>query len=290
MWDLIVIVVRWVRSGKVNLAVLHREEGGLLCATGDGVMRISAARRLSLAGFAWSCCLIAGAGCRSVPVSVSGRSEAPVPELTLVQVDSEVFAAVVRGQVAGGDDAYPYHLEPFRYDSRPYGTNSGYPEVFAGVEGIDPTLSFPRKSQSESEVGYLVQTRKRILRMNGVREGGPVSYPQCAGAGVPAPPPPRGRSSARRSKPADVHAGCPKAPEYYLTVGLPIRGQPPGLKKVRDTRGDKVRLNGEVWTVLVDETSTGPAGWKRSQYAWLFKRDRSGRLELANTILISVVD
>lgn len=287
--NLIVIVVRWVGSGKVNLAVLHREKGGLLCAKDEGVMRMKAIRRLSLAIIAWSCCLVASAACRSV--SVPGRNEPPPkPELAMVQVDSEVFAAVVRGQLAGGDDAYPYHLEPLRYDSRPYGTNSGYPEVFAGVEGIDPTLSFPRTIQSESEVGYLIQTRKRILRMNGVPEGGPVSYPQCAGAGVPPPPPPRGRSSARRSKPPNVHAGCPKASEYYLTVGLPIRGQPPGLKDIRDTRGEKVRLKGEVWTVLVDETSTAPAGWKRSQYAWLFKRDRSGRLELANTILVSVVD
>ena len=80
-----------------------------------------------------------------------------------------------------------------------------------------------------------------------------------------------------------------KASDLHLAVGLPIRGQPPGLKNIRDTRGDRVRLRGEVWTILVDETLTGPAGWKRSQYAWLFTRDRSGRLELASTILIGVV-
>lgn len=248
---------------------------------------MKANRRLLRAILGWSCCLVASAACRSASVAV--RSDPREPELPLMQADSAVFAAVVRGQLDGGDDDYPYHLERFRYDSRPYGTNTGYPDVFAGVEGIAPALSFPRASQSESEVGVLVQTRKRILRTNGVPEGGLVSYPQCAGAGVPAPPPPRGRSSARRSKPPDVHAGCPKAPEYYLAVGLPIRGQPPGLKDIRDTRGDRVRLRGEVWTILVDETLTGPAGWKRSQYAWLFTRDRSGRLELSNTILIGVI-
>jgi hypothetical protein len=78
-------------------------------------------------------------------------------------------------------------------------------------------------------------------------------------------------------------------PEYYLTVGLPLHGQPPGLKDSRDTRGRRVRLNGEVWSVLVDETAAGPDGWKQSQYAWLFKRNRSGRLELEHTILIGVV-
>jgi len=250
-------------------------------------MRMKVLRRLSLAILGWSCCLVASAACRSVSTPV--RNDPREPALGLIEVDSEVFAAVVRGQLEGGDDAYPYRLERFRYDARPYGTNSGYPEVFAGVQGTAPTLSFPRASQSESEVRNLTQTRKRILRMNRVREGERVSYPQCAGAGVPAPPPPRGRSSARRPKPLDVHAGCPKATSHYLTVGLPIRGQPPGLENSRDTRGKRVRLRGEVWTVLVDETSAGPDGWRQSQYAWLFKRDRSGHLELEHTILIGVV-
>jgi hypothetical protein len=235
----------------------------------------------------WSCCLAAAAACGSV--SVPARNEPSEAALPLIDVDSQVFAAVVRGQLDGGDDVYPYRLKRFRYDSRPYGTNSGYPEIFAGVEGTAPTLSFPRASRSESEIANLIQTRKKILRMNRVQEGEKVSYPQCAGAGVPAPPPPRGRSSARRSKPKDVHAGCPKSTAHYLTVGLPIRGQPPGLKNIRDTRGKTVRLRGEVWTVLVDETSVGPTGWRQSQYAWLFKRNRSGHLELAHTIIVGVV-
>jgi len=250
-------------------------------------MRMKATRRLSLAVLGWSC-LVASAACRSGSGPGGNAAEPPPPVLTLIDMDSAVFAAVVRRQLDGGDE-YPRRLERFRYDSRPYGTNSGYPEVFAGVEGIDPTLSFPRSSQSESEISVLVETRKRILRMNGVQEGGLVSYNQCAGAGIPTPPPPRGRSSARRSKPLNVHAGCPKASEYYLTVGLPIRGQPPGLRDMRDTRGDRVRLDDDVWTVLVDETWTRPTGWSKSTYAWLFKRNRSGQLELANTILVGVV-
>jgi len=195
----------------------------------------------------------------------------------------------VGAQLAAGDgeDEYPHHLDRFRYDARPYGTNTGYPEVFAGVEGVDPTLSFAKAS--ESEIGRVVESRKDILQANAVREGRLVSYPQCAGAAVPVPPPPRGRSSVRRPKPVDVHAGCPKTPEYYLTVGLPLRGLPEGLKDTRDTRGDKVRLRGEVWTILVDETVVEAHGWRRSQYAWLFKRNDEGILELANTILIGVV-
>lgn len=250
---------------------------------------MKAIRRRSLAILGWGCCVVVGAACRSASVPMREGNVPGEPALTLIDIDSAVFASVVRGQLGGGDGDYPRRLERYRYDSRPYGTNSGYPEVFAGIEGIDPTLSFPRASQSESEIGYLVQTRKRILETNGAPEGKLISYPQCAGSAVPVPPPPKVKSS-RRAKPMDVHAGCPKLPEYYLTVGLPIRGQPPGLRDLRDTRGDRVSLDGEVWTVLVDETWTRPAGWSRSTYAWLFRRDRSGRLELANTILIGVVD
>ena len=275
---------------EVNLAVLVREEGGLFCAKGDRMIRIKTAPRLSSAGFTWICCLLASGACASGPVGVIGHIDPPEREFTMVGIESELFAGVVRAQLAAGDgeDAYPHRLDRFRYDARPYGTNTGYPEVFAGVEGVDPTLSFARAS--EREIDRVIESRKETLRAKAVREGRLVPYPQCAGAGVPVPPPPRGRSSARRAKPADVHAGCPKTPEYYLTVGLPIRGQPPGLKDTRDTRGDKVRLRGEVWTVLIDETSVGPPGWRRSQYAWLFKRNDEGALELANTILIGVVE
>jgi hypothetical protein len=250
-------------------------------------------RRLTLASLAYICCLVGTTACRSVstrprPIQddPGARRASPEEELTLIRADSEVFAAVVRAQLAGGDDDYPFHRERLRYDPRPYGTSSGYPEVFAGVQGIDPTLTFARAG--ESAIDQLIDNRKQTLQMRDVPLGGPVSYPQCAGARVPSPPPVRG-SSASRSKRGDVHAGCPKAPEYYLTVGLPIRGQPEGLKNVRDTRGRRVTLRGDVWTALVDEYSVGPKGWSKSQYAWLFKRSR-GRLELATTILIGVVE
>ena len=275
---------------EVNLAVLVREEGGLFCAKGDRMIRIKAAPRSKFAEFTWICCLLASSACASAPVSVIGKIEPPEREFTMVGIESELFSAVVRAQLAAGDgeDAYPHRLDRFRYDARPYGTNTGYPEVFAGVEGVDPTLSFARAS--EREIDRVIESRKETLQANAVREGRLVPYPQCAGAGVPVPPPPRGRSSARRPKPVDVHAGCPKTPEYYLTVGLPLRGQPEGLKDIRDTRGDKVRLRGEVWTILVDETAVAAHGWRRSQYAWLFKRNDEGVLELANTILIGVVE
>jgi len=251
-------------------------------------------RRLTLATLACIFCLVAAA-CQSTstrrprPIQDdpnAPRRASPEEELTLIRADSEVFAAVVRAQLAGGSDDYPFRRERLRYDPRPYGTSSGYPEIFAGVQGIDPTLTFARAG--ESAIDQLVDNRKQTLQASDIPLGGPVSYPQCAGVRAPSPPPVRG-SSAPRSKRVGVHAGCPKAPEYYLTVGLPIRGQPEGLKNVRDTQGRRVSLRGDVWTALVDEYSVGPKGWSKSQYAWLFKRSR-GRLELATTILVGVVE
>ena len=242
----------------------------------------------TFARLAWVTCLVASAACRSAqPRQVpSSRPATPEEEVTLIRADSEVFTAVVRAQLDGGGDDYPFHLDKLRYDPRPYGTRTGYPEVFAGVQGIDPTLTFARAG--ESAIDQLTDNRKQILQMSGVQAGGPVSYSQCAGVRVPVPPPVRG--SAARVKRADVHSGCPKAPEYYLTVGLPIRGQPDGLRGVRDTRGRRVSLGSDAWTVLVDERSAGPKGWSWSQYAWLFRRNWRGRLDLAATILIGVVE
>jgi hypothetical protein len=252
------------------------------------------ALRLAPVTLACFCCLIASASCRSVTRSPGAPSE-PLPdvpiadrELTLIRADSEVFDAVVRAQLtASDDDDYPRHLDGMQFDALPYGSPSGYPENFAGVQGIDPTLTFGRAGKSEIE--DLIANRKRILERNGLTDARAPSYRQCAGAAVPKPPPARG-SRPTRAKTVDVHAGCPRSREYYVTVGLPVRGQPEGLKNTRDVRGHRVSLKGDVWTALVDEHSAGPNGWTWSQYAWLFKRNDSGRLELANTILIGVIE
>jgi len=218
------------------------------------------------------------------PVYTGEHKSTPAEELTLIRADSEVFAAVVRAQLNGNSDEYPYRLGKLRYDSRPYGTRSGYPEQFAGVQGIDPTLTFGRADKEA--IDELRDRRKAILKAAGVPEGVSKTYAQCAGVRAPQPPPARGSKTRR----PDVRAGCPKTPEYYLTVGLPVRGQPPGLRNARDLKGNRVSMRGDVWTVLVEELSIGPKGWSRAQYGWLLRRNGSGDLELETAVLIGVVE
>ena len=252
-------------------------------------------RRLTIAGLACTA-LLGASACQSFR---SSEDPAPTPrvytpraataeeEVTLIRADSEVFAAVLRAQLGAGADEYPYHIDELRYDPRPYGSRNGYPELSAGVQGAAPELYFARAGQDA--IDQIADNRKQLLQMRGVPEGSPFNYPQCAGVRVPKPPP--SRRGSTRPKVTDVHAGCPKKPESYVTVGLPLRGQPEGLKKVRDTHGDLVNLGGDVWTTLVDEYLAGPSGWSHTQYAWLFKRSRwTGRLELAATIQTGIVE
>jgi len=198
-----------------------------------------------------------------------------------------VFAAVVRAQLDAGTDEYPFHIDELRYDPRPYGTRTGYPDMGAGVQGAAPELYFGRAEKTA--IDQIAENRKAILNVRGVPEGSPFNYPQCAGVRVPQPPP--SRRGTARSRPVNVHAGCPKKRESYVTVGLPLRGQPEGLKKIRDSHGEYVDLGGDVWTTLVDEYFAGPNGWSHTQHAWLFKRSRwSGRLDLAATIQTGIVE
>ena len=242
------------------------------------------------------CSVVGSAGCSSAPASVETRpTTVSLPkrpatreeEMTLIRADSELFAAVVRAQLRAGSDGYPLHIDELRYDPRPYGSRDGYPELGAGVQGSAPELSFPRAS--EEAIEEIAENRRRILQAHNIPEGTPFFYPQCAGINVPRPPPPR-RSTSRGGT-TNVHAGCPKQPESYVTVGLPLRGQPEGLRKVRDTRGDYVDVGDDAWTTLVEEVVAGPTGWSRRQYAWIFKRSRwTGRLDLAATIMTGVVE
>jgi hypothetical protein len=252
--------------------------------------------RLALSVIALANCLATSA-CRSLPSTETDdatppgpyvpRKSTPAEEMSLIRADSEVFAAVLRAQLKAGDDGYPVHIDELRYDALPYGTKNGYPDLGAGVEGVAPELYFARAGQDA--IDQIRQNRKLILDAQGIPDGSPFHYPQCAGVRAPQPPPSKRGSS--RAKATNVHAGCPKKLESYVTVGLPLRGQPEGLRSIRDTRGDLVDVDGDVWTTLVDEYFAGPSGWSHTQHAWIFKRSRwTHRLELATTILTGIVE
>lgn len=240
-------------------------------------------------------CALGVSACRSAPAAVDTRPLPSLPnrratreeELTLIRADSELFAAVVRAQLRAGSDGYPQSIGELRYDPRPYGSRNGYPELGAGVQGVAPELSFPRAGQDA--IDEIADNRRRILKAANIPEGTPVFYSQCAGINAPRPPPPR-RSTSRTGT-TNVHAGCPKRRESYVTVGLPLRGQPEGLKTMPDTRGRVIDLGDDAWTTLVEELVAGPTGWSRRQYAWVFRRSRwTGRLDLAATIMTGVVE
>ena len=124
-----------------------------------------------------------------------------------------------------------------------------------------------------------------------MEEGGPLRYPNCAGVLVPPPPPPVGSSPMARTTPPDLHASCPRHSESYVTVSLPIRGEPEALKKFPNPKGRRVNLTGEVWTMVVEENTAVPNGSMWSQNAWVLTRlPSSHRLELADTNLLGVIE
>src|SRR5437764_13457695 len=146
--------MRRILATSGNSRHAHKTQG-LFCAKASRQMKSFFSLRV-YAPLAIAC-LGASTGCRSLPTT---EDTSPPPsttevlrerEMTLIQADSEVFEAVVRAQLASGDNEYPHRLDALRIDARPYGTSTGYPENFAGVQGIDPTLTFGRAGQSEIE-------------------------------------------------------------------------------------------------------------------------------------------
>jgi hypothetical protein len=240
---------------------------------------------LHLSCFAGATILIGAIGCQSVPA----RERLTDQQLALIRADSEVFEAVVRAQLAGNKKDYPYHLDGLRYDSRPS----------TPVAAFGTTTPHPQKSETTGPfqtpdlgiVDLLAKNRKEILERAAVEESVPRTYSNCAGTLVPPPPPPVGSPpSARRAQP-DVHASCPRREESYVTVSLPVRGEPRALKEIPNPTGRRVSLTGEVWTVVVEQTSAGPGGSMWSQHAWLFNRNPSDRrLHLADTILLGIAE
>jgi hypothetical protein len=187
-----------------------------------------------------------------------------------------VFETVVRAEVQSSvaDSATPHAF--LRVDSRPAGDTA----VLAGnaerAKALDPNeAGDPLSSRG---LDRIIDQRKGILKLLHVEEGGAFFYPDCGGI----------RPRWLNDSIASVGTKCPSEWHRYVTVGLPYRGAAPILAKLRRAEIPPPDSVGEVWTVLVTESSIGPGGQDLRQYAWLLKRDaETGRLAVVERILLS---
>jgi len=219
--------------------------------------------RLAL-GFA----LLISAGCDNLSKS----------ERELIHTDAEAFEVVARAErVVGIEDSsrLPRFL---RIDARPIDNNTLLPPP----QTPPPTgIAIEDDSTSASSATFdrIARERRDILDRLGVEEGGPFFFPGCEGV--------RTGEARPGSRTAPQGAGCPKEWRRYVTVGLPRRGVEQIPEKVRkiDPRSFD---SGEVWTVLVTETSIGIGGQDWKQYAWVLTREPdNSALALAARFLLS---
>jgi hypothetical protein len=210
-------------------------------------------------------------------LAVEGCDDLSPPERELAHTDAEVFEAVARSQwLVGVEDSS--RLLPFlRIDSRPVDNTSLLPPQIPASAGIAPEDdSIPL---SPATISRITDERRAILERLGVEEGGPFSFPGCEGIRTGEP--------ARQTGAASSGSRCPKQWRRYVTIGLPHRGV--GMIPERVRRTDPRPFDsGEVWSVLVTETSIGPGGQDWKQYAWVLSHEpgRAG-LNVAAQFLLS---
>jgi hypothetical protein len=249
------------------------------------IIEMNFIQRVQLCCVAGATVVAASSACSSPPARTNSSGQ----QTPLVHADSEVFDAVVRAQLAGNQKDYPPHLDGLRFDSRP--STPVVPFRFTATPSRRTDTSGLFAAPDAATLDRLAANRKQILERAGVEQSAPQSYSNCAGTRVPPPPPPVGSSGSASASQPDIHAACPRRPENYLTVSLPVRGQPIALNDRPDPRGQRVRLTGEVWTVVVERTSAGPSGSMWTQEAWLFTRNPSTRrLQLATTIPLGIIE
>ena len=194
----------------------------------------------------------------------------------MVHTDAEVFETVARSELFAGAEDSSRSPRFLRIDSRPVDNTSILPSKPVGPSGIplddDSILASP------AVLNGIAQERRAILERLGVEEGGPFIFPGCEGVRTGETEPKRG---------VTPRAGCPTQWRRYVTIGLPRRGIgliPEAVRKTDPRAFD----TGEVWTVLVTETSIGSGGQDWKQYASVLTRepDREG-LTLAARYLLT---
>jgi hypothetical protein len=198
-------------------------------------------------------------------------------EREMVHTDAEVFEAVARSELVVGMEDSSRSPRFLRIDSRPEDNTSTLPPKPASPAGIplddDSTLA------SSAAIDRIATERRTILERLGVEEGGPFVFPDCEGV--------RSAETEPKSGATPPRAGCPTQWRRYVTIGLPRRGVgliPENVRKTDPRSFD----TGEVWTVLVTETSIGSGGQDWKQYASVLTREpeREG-LTLAARFLLS---
>lgn len=207
---------------------------------------------------------------RAVPLVIA--CGLPREQREIVAADAETFQAIVLSQLS--DSVSSGFL---RVDSRPAGDKDILSSPPPSSAGLDPDSS--ADSIPDADAKLISDQRKEILRDLHVEEGGPFVYPQCGGF-----------RTRRFRDTASVHPNpdCPKMFHRYVTAGVPTRGAASIIAKARRPEIPAPDTTGELWTVLVTETSVGPGGQQWRQYAWLFRRDQaSGQLAVAEKYLLS---
>lgn len=198
-------------------------------------------------------------------------------EREIVHTDAEVFEAVARSELRVGTDDSARSPGFLRIDSRPVDNTSTLPPQRRAQTGI--ALDDDSMAASSAVLDRIVRERRGILDRLGVEEGGPFIFPGCEGVRSGETEPKRGVTSPR--------TGCPTQWRRYVTIGLPRRGVgliPENVRKTDPRSFD----TGDVWTVLVTETSIGSGGQDWKQYASVLTRERdSVGLTLAARFLLT---
>jgi hypothetical protein len=196
---------------------------------------------------------------------IEGCDNLSTSERELVHTDAEVFEAIARSELAVDTEDSSRSPRFLRIDSRPEDNTSILPPKPTAPAGIPlDDDSMPASAAALNRIG---QERRAILERLGVEEGRPFFFPGCEGVRTGETEPKRGVTPPR--------AGCPTQWRLYVTIGLPRRGVgliPENVRKTDPRSFD----TGEVWTVLVTETSIGSGGQDWKQYAAVLTREPDG--------------
>jgi hypothetical protein len=216
----------------------------------------------------------------ALPVALlvyAGCDKLSTSERELVHTDAEAFEVVAQSQrIVGIED--PSRLPRFlRIDSRPIDNTSLLPAQNPAPTGF--ALDDDSVSSSSSTFDRIVRERRAILDRLAIEEGGPFYFPGCGGV--------RTGQAGQKASATRADTGCPTEYRRYVTIGLPHRGVEQIPERVRRTEPRSFD-SGEVWTVLVTETSIGPGGQEWKQHAWVLTREPGhAELGLAARFLLS---